>query len=137
MPATVSLEIPPRSPYVGVVRLAIASLARTAGVEEEMVEDLKIAVSEACANAVLAHEEAGSEDAVSVDWTETEERLIIEINDRGTTVEDLTGGDPDDSQGFSSRLTMSIALLESLVDECRISPRDGGGTTTHLSLGRV
>jgi serine/threonine-protein kinase RsbW len=64
--ATVKLEVPPRSAYVGVVRLALASLARTAGIDEESIEHLKIAVSEACANAVLAHDELDLEDAFEV-----------------------------------------------------------------------
>ena len=60
--ALVQLEIPPRSPYVGVVRLALSSLARAAGLDEEKVDDIKIAVSEACANAVLNNEEANSDE---------------------------------------------------------------------------
>ena len=134
MPVSVSLEIPPRSPYVGVVRLTISSLARSAGLEEEAVEDLKIAVSEACANAVIASEEAGADDAVTVEWTEDDERIQIEIGDCGGA-ERESGGDPD-TDGISSRLAMSLALLDSLVDECRVEPREGGGMKTLLVVSR-
>ena len=134
MPTTVSLEIPPRSPYVGVVRLTVASLARGAGLEEETVEDLKIAVSEACANAVLANEEAGSDAAVVVDWHDDDNRISIAIGDSGPS-ERSSGADPD-TDGISSRLAMSLALLDSLVDECRFEPRDGGGMKTLLLLSR-
>ena len=130
----IEIDIPPRSPYVGVVRLAVAALARARGVEEEQVEDLRIAVSEACANAVLAHEEQGSEEPVSVRWSDDDGRIVIEVADRGATSE--PSGDEADTQGFSTRAVMSFALLKSLVDSCDLSPRDGGGTITRLSIAR-
>ncbi len=123
-------------PYVGVVRLALASLARAAGFEAEAVEDLKIVVSEACANAVLATEEAGSTDAVSVSWFEEPERIVIEFGDRGPSPGKAPSPDSPDSEGISSRLTMSLALLESLVESCEFLPRNGGGTTTRLLIAR-
>ena len=132
--STVEIDIPPRSPYVGVVRLAVAALARAGGVDEEKVEDLRIAVSEACANAVLAHEEQGSDEPVSVRWVEADGSIVIEVADRGATAE--PAGDEADTQGFSTRAVMSFALLKSLVDTCDLSPRDGGGTITRLSISR-
>ena len=131
----VRLEIPPRSPYVGVVRLAISSLARTAGLDEEKVDDIKIAVSEACANAVLNNEESGSDDPVAITWEEDADRVRIAVADRGPTV-DASGSDAVDTQGFSTRAVMSYALLKSLVDGCEFEQRDGGGMTTRLSITR-
>ena len=134
MAPSVSLEIPPRSPYVGVVRLAVAALARTAGLSEEAVEDLRIAVSEACANAVIANEEAGSDEAVVVEWQEDERRLQVNVGDRGSG--EPWQNDGVDTDGFSSRLAMSVALLESLVDQLSFAPREGGGTTATLTVLR-
>ena len=126
----VEIEIPPRSPYVGVVRLAITALGRTAGLGEEAIDDLKIAVSEACANAVLAHEEAGIEVPVAVRWSDEDERVVVDV-DQGTAM--MEEEQTEDSHGFSSRLVLSTALLESLVDECEYSTQDGG-TRTHLVM---
>ena len=130
MTSAVSLEIPPRSPYVGVVRLAVAALARTRGMDEEAVEDLRMAVSEACANAVLTNEEAGTDEAVVVDWYDEGDRLVIEVGDRGAAA--APDASAVDTDGFSSRVAMSVALLESLVDEFSFTPRDGGGRTARL-----
>jgi serine/threonine-protein kinase RsbW len=130
--ARVEIEIPPRSAYVGVVRLAVAALGRGAGLDEEAVDDLKIAVSEACTNAVLDHEAAGSEEAVLVAWSD-DDGLVVEVTDR-------TGGkEPanlQDSQGFSTRQVMSMALLESMAERVEIEPGDAGGTTTRLTFPR-
>jgi len=133
--AIVRLEIPPRSAYVGVVRLALSSLARAAGLDEEKVDDIKIAVSEACANAVLNNEEAGSDDPVVISWDETEDAVHIEVADRGASL-DPDALDEVDTQGFSTRAVMSIALLKSLVDDCGFEAREGGGTTTRLLIHR-
>jgi serine/threonine-protein kinase RsbW len=133
--AVVRLEIPPRTPYVGVVRLAIVSLARAAGLDEEKVDDIKIAVSEACANAVLSNEETGSDAPVAVTWEEDGSSVRIEVADRGPTV-DTSEEESVDTQGFSTRAVMSFALLKSLVDGCEFEPRDGGGMTTRLLINR-
>ncbi len=125
----VEIDIPPRSPYVGVVRLAISSLARATGLGEEAVDDLKIAVSEACANAVLAHEESAVTDSVRITWSDGADRIEVDVDQAVPT--DATAR-AEDSQGFSSRLVLSGALLDSLVDEVRYSERPEGGTRTHL-----
>jgi serine/threonine-protein kinase RsbW len=132
---TVRLEVPPRSAYVAVIRLALASLARTAGIDEESIEHLKIAVSEACANAVLAHDEVNLEHSFEVGWFEENERVVVEVCDRASNYSKAATDEPD-SQGFSSRLSMSAALMGSLVDECTFTPRDGGGTCARLVLNR-
>ncbi len=122
----VELEIPRRPPYVGVVRLALSSLARAVGLDEEVVDDLKIAVSEACANAVLAGEQAGGDGAIRVAWIEAERGLIVEIDSEGPA------GEAPDEQRFA----MSMALLETLVDECEISRERDGRVLTRLFLKR-
>ena len=129
----VELSIPPRSPYVGVVRLALSSLARAAGLDEERVDDLKIAVSEACANAVINNEDAGSDEPVAVTWSQDDSVVRIEVSDRGDAA-DVSVGDEVDTQGFSTRAVMSVALLRSLVDSCAFEGRAGGGMTTRLQI---
>jgi serine/threonine-protein kinase RsbW len=119
--------------YVGVVRLAISALARAQGLDDPRVDDLKIAVGEACANAVLGHEEAGSDEALVVTFAAEAGDLTIEVNDRSANALQMTT-DETDSQGFSSRLAMSVELLKSLVDECEFLSRDGGGTQTRLLM---
>lgn len=131
--STIQLDIPARPGYVGVVRLAIASLARQEGLDEEKVDELKIVVSEACTNAVMAHEEAGVKGSVSVRWSAEDDGPIrLEIED--------TAGRPamtnlEDSQGFSTRVAMSVALLQSLVEGYETSAGDNGSVTT-LTLTR-
>jgi anti-sigma regulatory factor (Ser/Thr protein kinase) len=134
--AQVALEIPARGAYVAVVRLAIAALARSALLDEDVADDLKMAVGEACANAVLSHETAATSAPVTVTWSDLGDRVVIEVGDRGVLYDPDAPADSLDSQGFSSRFVMSLALLRSLVDECRITRRTGGGMCTELVFRR-
>ncbi|HEX6262690.1 MAG TPA: ATP-binding protein [Actinomycetota bacterium] len=47
-----TLRIPARAAYVGTARIFAAAVARQAGMGEEHVDDLKLAISEACAAGV-------------------------------------------------------------------------------------
>jgi anti-sigma regulatory factor (Ser/Thr protein kinase) len=135
-PTTVELEIPPGSAYVAIARLAVAALARGAGLEEEAVEELKIALSEAATNAVLTHEESSIAEPVRIRWIEETDRVIVEVADRGPVPDDQEEVNEFDSQGFSSRMVMSRVLLEALLDGCEFIPRPDGGTVTRLVVTR-
>lgn len=127
----VEIEIPSRSVFVGVVRLALASLARSVGLSEESVDDLKIAVGEACANAVIAAEETSPEAPVSVNWKQEAERVVIEIGGGGRPyAQDGDGPEGD----FAARMRMSLDLLESLVDSCEVAARPEGGMCARLVI---
>jgi anti-sigma regulatory factor (Ser/Thr protein kinase) len=133
---TVNLRIPPRSAYVGVVRLALAALARSADLNEDAVDDLKIAISEACANAVISNETAGTDEPVTISWAADRDKIIVEIGDRGRIYEGGSTPDSWDTGRTTPRITMSVALLSTLVDECEFIPRDGGGMLTRLVIER-
>ena len=127
--ATVQLEIPSRPEYVGVVRLAIASLARQVGMGEEAVDELRIALSEACTTAVMTHAEAGLTDPVCVAWDADEAQVTIEVTSQ------ILPASPDGvgstTMSLASRLIMSQALLESLASKVELEKTD---TTTKTRL---
>lgn len=132
---TVRLEIPPQSAYVAIARLAITSLGRAAGLDEERLDDLKIAISESCANAVLCVQESGVEAPIGISFTARSHALEVVVSHAGTIVGDVDAADAD-SQGFSTQRVMSMALLRSLVDELDLSPREDGGMQARLLLRR-
>lgn len=105
-------------------------MARSSGLDEERVDDIRIAVSEACTNAVFTNEETGGDQPVSVSWVQQPDRIEIEVGDHNESPADQ----PDllDSQGFSSRLVMSMALLEELADDLQVARRPDGGTSVRL-----
>lgn len=132
--ATVRLEIPPQSAYVAIARLAITSLGRAAGLDEEKLDDLKIAISESCANAVMSVQEGGAQAPIEIAFTARPDALEVLVAHSGPAPDDAA--DEADSQGFSTQRVMSMALLRSLVDELDLGPRAGGGIQARLLLRR-
>lgn len=100
------------------------------------MDDIRIAVSEACTNAVLSTEEAGGSEAIVVSWKEDSDRVQIEIGDRAPGT-DGASAESLDSQGFSSRMMMSVALLREIADDIDFEPRSDGGTVTRLTFSRA
>ena len=126
----VELQVPARPEYVAVVRLALASLGRLAGLDEAAVDDLKIAVSEATTSAMLVNRAAGGSDPVTIAWTRRDGRVVVEICDRGPQE-----GAEEVAEGDLARADISVALLESIVDGCEVVDRsDGPGSCTRLYI---
>ena len=135
MGGVVELEIPPRSDHLALVRLVVQATASIDGrVPEPRVEDLRLAVSEACANALDAQEASGNEAPV---------RIVIEVEDDhiAVTVTDHAGGfdvdqlDPippgTDPRRLRHERGRGIPLMRSLVDEVTFT-RTAEGTAVRL-----
>ncbi|MBC7247426.1 MAG: ATP-binding protein [Actinobacteria bacterium] len=126
------LEMPAKAKYVSLARLLAGSIARRMNFSEDCIDDLKIAVSEMCTNAIV-HTGNGTAEkpAILVRFLAGEDRLTIEVRDRGPGFDpDLVlgceGGDLLD-KGFG------IPLIRSLVDvfECDSHPQ--GGTVVSVT----
>lgn len=126
------LEMPAQAKYVGLARLLAGSIARRMRFSEESIDDLKIAISEMCTNAIV---HTGNGEAtrppILVRYLAGDGFLTVEVRDRGPGFdpacvldrqrEDLLG------KGFG------IPLIRSLVDvfECDSSP--GSGTVVTIT----
>jgi anti-sigma regulatory factor (Ser/Thr protein kinase) len=130
---TVRLAFPPEPRLLGTVRLVTSIVARKAGMDEEAIEDLKVAVSEACAVAVGDLNRAGRPDLVELDLIEDADRVGIEVRDRAPPANRSAGsaadGELDDRQ-------LGLALVGALVDDLRIAALEGGGNRTSFWLRR-
>ena len=77
----VQLSFPAKPDYLLLARLALAGLARSFPVGDEELADLKLAVTEACGNAVRHAYEPG-EGSVEVAFVVSDERLEMFVEDR-------------------------------------------------------
>src|SRR6266699_641147 len=100
--ATVHLAFPPQARLLGTIRLVVGIVARKAGIDEEGIEDLKVAVSETCAVAVADLARAGLSSPIELDLIEDVERFGVEVRDRAPLDGRKVGGfdmeDLDDRQ---------------------------------------
>jgi anti-sigma regulatory factor (Ser/Thr protein kinase) len=132
-PATVRLAFPPEARLLGTLRLVVGIVARKAGMGEEGIEDLKVAVSETCAVAVGDLNRAGLPDPIEVDLVEAPDRFGIEVRDRAPSA----SGHADAADGEVDDRELGLALVGALVDNLKTSTLDGGGNRTSFWLRRV
>jgi anti-sigma regulatory factor (Ser/Thr protein kinase) len=131
-PATVRLAFPPEPRLLGTVRLIVGIVARKAGMGEEGIEDLKVAVSETCAVAVGDLIRAGRGDPIEIDLVESADRFGIEVRDRAPAPTGTAGpgdGEVDDRE-------LGLALVGALVDDLKTSTIQDGGNRTSFWLRR-
>ncbi|HET7518515.1 MAG TPA: ATP-binding protein [Actinomycetes bacterium] len=130
--ATVRLAFPPQARLLGTIRLVVGIVARKAGMDEEGVEDLKVAVSETCAVAVGDLNRAGVADPIEIDLVEAVDRFGIEVRDRAPAVP----ASPADAEGEVDDRELGLALVGALVDDLKTSALAGGGNRTSFWLRR-
>ena len=134
--AVVELEIPARSAYLSLVRLvvdaAIGSLAP--GLSPARLDDLKIAVTEACSNAIEAQESNWSEGPVIVRCTIARRRGPggdHRSRRRVRPRRDRDAAAVTDPRRLRHESGMGIALMRTLADEVSFTPSADG---TRVSL---
>ena len=132
-PATVRLAFPPEARLLGTIRLVVGIVARKAGMAEEGIEDLKVAVSETCAVAVGDLNRAGRLDPIEIDLVESADRFGIEVRDRAPAP---TTGSGDPADGEIDDRELGLALIGALVDDLKTSTLHGGGNRTSFWLRR-
>ena len=64
-------------------RMFAGSVARHGGCDEDVVEDVKVAVSEACTNSVKAHRDRGNSEPIELVARIDDEEITFEIVDAG------------------------------------------------------
>ena len=129
-PAPIELEIPARPEYVGLARLVVSSLASSRRtLADDRIDDLKLAVSEVCTNAIEAHADVEVSERVLLRWSEADDHLQVQVEDRGQ------GFDPrslpthppvTDPERLNFERGLGIPLIRSLVDRVEFDPSQAG-----------
>ena len=133
----VQLEIPAGAEFVALARLVVSAMAAgETQLSDDRVDDLKIAVSEACTNAIEAHGAADTAERVLVRCRDDDEHLEVLIEDRGA------GFDPSelpehppvtDPDRLNFERGLGIPLIRALVDDVEFSS-SGQGTAVKLVM---
>lgn len=131
----VVLQVPPRYDHLALVRLVVESTARIGGqLPDRRVDDLRLAVSEAFANALEAMQASASDAPVSLAIELREDTIEVSVTDRAGGFE-LDAVDPIPAATDPRRLRhergLGIPLMRSLVDEVSFIST-GDGTTVRL-----
>lgn len=84
----IEMKIPAKSEYISLGRLTLSSIANQCGFSYEIIEDLKIAISEAITNAVTHAYQNSEEGIIEIVFSRYEDRLGIRVKDEGITPAD-------------------------------------------------
>ena len=127
--ATIRLTIPAKPEYITLGRLALTGIARMrpGGVSEEVLGDLKLALTEACTNSVR-HAYGDSGGMVEIGYELYPDKLVVEVADQGNGFVH-GGGRRTLSEDELIEGGLGIAIIEALTDELEISERPGGGSS--------
>ena len=120
----VELEVPARPDYLALARLIVAAAAtnESSAVPEDRIDDLRLAVSEACTNAIEAQQRATKE-------TGREANILIRCSVHGVGF-DPTGLAAHPPVTYPARLDhergLGIPLIRLLTDEVDFEPSSDG-----------
>jgi serine/threonine-protein kinase RsbW len=127
---TVSLTIPADARWLALCRLVLSGLCQLGPVDDDVLGDLKLAVTEACSNSVRhAYDNSGGR--ISLRYELAADAVAVEIADGGRGFDFAQplpelGPQPDDDLREDE---MGLAIIHALVDEVELGAGpEGRGT---------
>jgi serine/threonine-protein kinase RsbW len=126
----VVLEVPAKPEFLLLARLAATGVGRSAGASEETIADVKLAVTEAVANAVRHAYPADDPGRVWVELSADSGKLEIAVSDEGRGL-----GEADSRlRGEQGESGMGLSIIRAIADEIDIGAgADGRGTRVRFA----
>jgi anti-sigma regulatory factor (Ser/Thr protein kinase) len=125
--ATVELRFSALPEHVRTARLVAAAVARRAGVDEAVLDEVRLAVGEACTRAVGLHQNGGITAPVKVALIEEEKQFSIEVGDEAPHLApgSVPGALGDELEAEEDE--MGLAVISGLVDDVEVTAGADGG----------
>ena len=136
------MSFTPLPAHVRTARLVATAVARRSGVDEALLDEVRLAVGEACSRAVEAHQEHCPAEPVRVALTGTDGRFEVVVTDTavqhngaapGTGANggsETAGDEPADAAGEPARQAvpaeLGLAVIEGLADDVEIARTKAG-----------
>ena len=128
--ALVELLLPAVPAHVRTARLVVVAAARRAGLDDDYVADLRLALGEACSRAVGLHMVHAPERRVVIAVQDDATGLTVTVRDVGPPPADVQGDagglfevDGDDAVGNPD---VALAVVAGLVDDLEVTPSAAG-----------
>ncbi|SDO32082.1 anti-sigma B factor RsbW [Alkalicoccus daliensis] len=128
----IEMKVPARPEYVGVVRLTVSGIANRLGYSYDDIEDIKIAIAEACTNVVNhAYPDDTEQDSMHITFAVYEDRMELIVADQGGAVDvdqlnkgrgPITKEQPVEDLKEGG---LGLFLIETLMDEVEIRGESG------------
>ncbi len=143
--ATVELTFTPLPAHVRTARLVATAVARRSGVDESLLDEVRLAVGEACSRAVEGHQLYCPAEPVRLALTDLAGRFEVEVTDTcasggfgpasiGSRPGGTDGREALDGAGLP--VGLGIAVIEGLADDVQITTTPAG-TSIRMSWPSV
>ncbi len=141
--ATVEVTFTPLPAHVRTARLVATAVARRSGVDEALLDEVRLAVGEACSRAVEAHRRHCPAEPVRIEMTDADKRFVVVVSDHApaapaaasgpSSADDdrADGGSPAEAPpGQDSAMAIpagfGLAVISGLADDVRVSSTSSG-----------
>lgn len=128
----IQLKLPSLPDYLGVARLTVSGVANRLGFTFDEIEDIKLAVGEACSNAVKhAYREDDEKGVILLDCVVYPDRLQIIVSDEGKGLEGAPAADQLAPLYAGREIDeveeggLGLYLIHTLMDEVEIRSDNG------------
>jgi serine/threonine-protein kinase RsbW len=128
--ATVEVAFSPLPAHVRTARLVATAVARRSGVDEALLDEVRLAVGEACSRAVEVHRRHCPGEPVRIEMTDQGERFVVVVRDAAPTVP--APGAPaaavpnGDDGALAIPSGFGLAVISGLADDVRVSSTSSG-----------
>lgn len=119
------ISLPATAENVAVIRHVLSGIGEALELHPELLSDVKLAVSEACANAVIHAYADGPAGLLDLELTTAAGRIEIVVRDHGRGMMPRA-----DSPG----LGVGLPLMASLAESLELTNRSDGGTEVRMSF---
>lgn len=124
---TIKMEISANPEYVSIIRLTTSGIANKVGFCIDDIEDLKVAISEACTNAI----KHSLDERFIIIYSIIENGLTIEVIDNGKGYDRSSVSEPDINNLKEGG--MGLFIIETLMDEVTVESQEGKGTSIKMT----
>lgn len=132
--ATVEVEFTPLPAHVRTARLVATAVARRSGVDEALLDEVRLAVGEACSRAVEAHRRHCPAEPVKIQMTDQGERFVVVVSDAAPTTASANGEVKSGAVGFANGTGdgmaipagFGLAVISGLADDVHVSSTNSG-----------
>ena len=131
--ATVEVTFTPLPAHVRTARLVATAVARRSGVDEALLDEVRLAVGEACSRAVEAHRRHCPAEPVKIEMTDQGERFVVVVSDQAPSSTASTGANGHgvatlvqgaDDAGIPAGF--GLAVISGLADDVHVSSTSSG-----------
>jgi serine/threonine-protein kinase RsbW len=144
---TVEVSFTALPAHVRTARLIALAVARRAGVDEQLLDEVRLAVGEACSRAVNVHQGFAAQAPIVMLLSDEQDRFWVQVNDRGpiegaAEAGDLSELDPqaltDTADADVDRIPdllppgFGLAVISGLVEDVSVTS-DGDGTSVRMT----